>query len=321
MYRNFFSYMRSRTLQNFDEIKKTPPPISMRDGIISNRANASNNIHYNMHNPTSHPPLRTYNDIADTQVGFIPAVNSKTVESLQTLDEYLSDIQNGKYKSAVEHYRTFINDTMPIELKSDAARNYKASVPCCVPHSNCTTAPISNALPQNGLMQVDIDRPSLGNLYVSEAQIKAALDACPYIFAYHKSIGGEGYVGYAHTADAIDKAFWGVAEDLQKRSLYVDLSKGSGTGEKRFMSYDPALVVIVGLQFYHRGGNFAGVDIDYYADYHPETQRLTLHVRQKLHWQQYKRYKFEFELQDDPAPKRIYYGGEGIPSRFVFVGS
>lgn len=75
------------------------------------------------------------------------------------------------------------------------------------------------------------------------------------------------------------------------------------------------------LQTGHLGGNFAGIDIDYYADYHPETQRLTLHVRQKLHWQQYKRYKFEFELQDDPAPKRIYYGEEGIPSKFAFVGS
>jgi len=92
-------------------------------------------------------------------------------------------------------------------------------------------------------MQIDVDCPSLGNLYVSDEQIRAAFDACPYIFAYHQSIGGDGYVGYAYTADAISEAFWAVAEDLQRRGLYVDLSKGSGTGEKRFMSYDPDLVI------------------------------------------------------------------------------
>jgi len=50
------------------------------------------------------------------------------------------------------------------------------------------------------------------------------------------------------------------------------------------------------------GGNFAGTYWDFYADYNPDTQRLTLNVRQKLYREPFKRYQFEFELQDNPAP-------------------
>jgi hypothetical protein len=185
---------------------------------------------------------KDYSDIADINVGYISAVSKKTIERVQSLDDYLQQIKNGTYKTVVENYRTYISDKMPVELKSDDVRNVKSSTPCCIPHSNCTTSVISNKLPQNGFMQVDVDRPELGNLYVSDEQIKSALDACPYIFAYHKSISGAGYVGYAFTEDAIDNSFWVVAEDLQKRGLHIDLSKGAGTGEKRFMSYDPDLV-------------------------------------------------------------------------------
>ena len=34
-----------------------------------------------------------------------------------------------------------------------------------------------------------------------------------------------------------------MADDLQRRGLHVDLSKGAGTSEKRFVSYDPDLVI------------------------------------------------------------------------------
>jgi len=164
--------------------------------------------------------LLNYLDIADINVGFIATVKSKTIEKILPLNEYLLDIKSGIYKEVVAHYRTSISDKMPVELKSDDVRNRKSSTPCCIPHSNCATLAISNKLPQNGFMQIDVDCPSLGNLYVSDEQIKAAFDACPYILAYHQSIGGDGYVGYAYTTDAIDKSFWGVAEDLQKRDLY-----------------------------------------------------------------------------------------------------
>ena len=76
------------------------------------------------------------------------------------------------------------------------------------------------------------------------------------------------------------------------------------------------------LQLGRLGGNFYGTDIDYYADYDPDTQRLTLHVRQKLYREPYKRYQFEFELQDNPAPMLISsnnYGESAIPSMFVPV--
>jgi hypothetical protein len=186
---------------------------------------------------------KDYSDIADINIGYISTVKSTAIEKVQPLNDYLLDIKNGTYKMAVENYRTYISDKTPVALKSDDARIIKSSTPCCIPHSNCTTQPILNKLPQNGLMQVDVDRPNIGNLYVSEEQIKAALNACPYIFAYHKSIGNEGFVGYAYTTDSINASFWVVADDLQKRGLHVDLSKGSGTGEKRFMSYDPDLVI------------------------------------------------------------------------------
>ena len=194
-------------------------------------------------NITSSSQLLDYSDIADISVGYISTVKSTAIEKVLSLDDYLYQIQSGTYKEAVAHYRAYISNKMPVTLKSDDARNKKASVPCCIPHSNCTTQTISNKLPQSGLMQVDVDCPSLGNLYVSDEQIKAVFDACPYIFAYHKSIGGNGYVGYAYTTDTISKSFWVVAEDLQRRGVYVDLSKGSGTGKKRFMSYDPDLVI------------------------------------------------------------------------------
>jgi hypothetical protein len=186
---------------------------------------------------------KDYSDIADINVGYISAVSKKTIERVQSLDGYLQQMKNGTYKETVENYRAYISNKMPVALKSDDARNQKAATPCCVPHSNSTTLSVSNKLSQNGLMQVDVDRPNLGNLYVSEEQITAALNACPYIFAYHKSIGNEGYVGYAYTTDPISESFWVVADDLQSRDLHVDLSKGSGTGEKRFMSYDPDLVI------------------------------------------------------------------------------
>ena len=73
------------------------------------------------------------------------------------------------------------------------------------------------------------------------------------------------------------------------------------------------------LNLSHLGGNFANCDVDYYAEYDSDTQRLTLHVRQKLYRESYKRYQFEFELQDNPAPSRIYYGEQEIPSMFVPV--
>jgi len=73
------------------------------------------------------------------------------------------------------------------------------------------------------------------------------------------------------------------------------------------------------LALSHDGGNFADIEIDYYADYDPETMRLTLHVRQKLRWEGYKRYQFEFELQENPTPERISYGDREIPSVFVPV--
>ena len=73
------------------------------------------------------------------------------------------------------------------------------------------------------------------------------------------------------------------------------------------------------LELSHDGGNFANTEIDYYADYNPETMRLTLHIRQKLHWEGYKRYQFEFDLQENPTPERISYGDRELPSIFVPV--
>jgi len=229
--------MPIRTLQNFDKINAAPR--NRESGTILSITKTN----YTMNDYFSQPHLLDYADVADIQVGFIPILRSKTIEKCQSMSEYLLDIKNGRYKEAVEGYRAFISNKMPIETKSEAARNHKISVPCCIPHSNCTTQTISNTLPQNGFIQVDIDVPSLSNLYVEEEQIKMALDACPYIFAYHKSIGGTGYVGYSYTEDDISKAFWVVAEYMQSRGLYVDLSKGTGTGEKRFMSYDADLVM------------------------------------------------------------------------------
>jgi len=223
--------------------RNAAPLEKQRDGFnINYRANAPNNPYYTMKDHISQT-LLDYSSIMGIEVGFIPTVQSTMIESVQSVDKYLSDIKDGKYKMSVESYRTFIHGKMPVELKSDPVRERKTAMPCCVPHSACTTDPISNKLPQNGFMQVDIDLPCLGNLYVNEELIKAALTECPYIFAYHKSIGGVGYVGYAYTEDNISQAFWVVADDLQSRGLYVDLSKGSGTGEKRFMSYDADLVI------------------------------------------------------------------------------
>jgi len=58
------------------------------------------------------------------------------------------------------------------------------------------------------------------------------------------------------------------------------------------------------------GGNFAGCDVGYYVDFDTVTQRLTLHVRQQLYRGKYKRYQFDFELQDNPVPSP-YSRGEG----------
>jgi len=66
------------------------------------------------------------------------------------------------------------------------------------------------------------------------------------------------------------------------------------------------------------GGNFAGTDFASNADYDPDTQRLTFNVRQKLYREPFKRYQFEFELQDNPAPSRQHHEWE-IPSMFVPV--
>jgi hypothetical protein len=202
-----------------------------------------NTIDYNTNVSTPQVPTLAYADISDIKVGYIQSVTSKAIEQALTMDEYLMSIKNGTYKGSVEAYRNFIENILPIDLKSADARGLKLSVPCCIPHSGSPNTPISNQLPQNGFMQIDIDCPSLANLYVSDEQIIQALDMSPYIFAYHKSVGGKGYVGYAFTEDSISKSFWVVANDLQSRGLYVDLSKGVGTGEKRFMSYDADLVI------------------------------------------------------------------------------
>ena len=71
------------------------------------------------------------------------------------------------------------------------------------------------------------------------------------------------------------------------------------------------------LSLGYQGGNFAGCDIDKYIDFNPATKILTLRVREKLYRGKYKRYQFEFELQDDKTPTQ-YSRGEGeIQSIFV----
>ena len=67
----------------------------------------------------------------------------------------------------------------------------------------------------------------------------------------------------------------------------------------------------------HDGGNFYGCDIEYYVDFNVETQRLTLYIRQKLYRGKHKRYRFEFELQDNPVPSRYSLGEGEIRSVFV----
>jgi len=232
-----------RRLDHHTTKKNAAPAMKQESGTMNTASNSGTADQSNVDAVDCIRNPLNIKDIADIGVGYISSIKSTTIESVQSLDDYLTDIKSGKYKTAVEGYRALIKDKMPVELKSNAVRHYKASVPCCVPHSNCTTAHIDNNLPQNGIMQVDVDRPSLGNLYVTDEQITAAFDACPYIFAYHRSIGGDGYVGYAYTDDPIDKAFWIVATDIQSRGLYVDLSKGGGTGDRRFMSYDTDLVI------------------------------------------------------------------------------
>lgn len=186
--------------------------------------------------------MRDFASIAGLRVGYLPSVNTNNVSEVQTLEQYLEDIRSGRYAEQVQHYRDAIEALSPAETKAGDIKAIKSSIPCCIPHSS-DTGRVCNALPQNGLMQVDIDRPSLGNLYVTDQQIVEAMEACPHIFAYHRSVGGTGYVGYAYTDDPIDKAFWMVAKNIQERGLCVDLSKGYGTGDKRFMSYDPDLVI------------------------------------------------------------------------------
>jgi hypothetical protein len=216
-------------------------PEEGKSGTVHYKGTHPYSVNDNMNN--SFYQFLEYKNISTINVGFITTVTAKTIESIQSIDAYLSDIKNGRYKAPVEYYRSLIADQMPIESKSEMARTQKASVPCCIPHSNCIAAPISNTLPQNGIMQIDIDQPSIGNLSVTDEQIITALNTCPYLFAYHKSIGGTGYVGYAYTEDAISESYWVIANDIQSRGIDVDLSKGSGTGEKRFVSYDPNLVI------------------------------------------------------------------------------
>lgn len=80
-------------------------------------------------------------------------------------------------------------------------------------------------------------------------------------------------------------------------------------------------------QFYyfrlsHAGGNFAGCEVDYYVDFNPDTQILTLHVREKLYREKYKRYQFDFELQNAKTPRTSYsqpHGASETQSVFVPV--
>jgi hypothetical protein len=73
------------------------------------------------------------------------------------------------------------------------------------------------------------------------------------------------------------------------------------------------------LKLYHAGGNLAGGDIDYYADFDTEKHRLTLYVRQKLHRGKYTRYQFGFKLQESPLSPPDIISTAGVEIRYVFV--
>ena len=69
----------------------------------------------------------------------------------------------------------------------------------------------------------------------------------------------------------------------------------------------------------YEGGNFVGCEKDFYVDFDTVTQRLTLHVREKLYRDKYKRYQFDFVIEDDKMPSLKSRGEGEIRSIFVPV--
>jgi len=147
-------------------------------------------------------------------------VPGKKASLQMTIDAFLDGIQNGRWESEVLNYR--------------AGRLQKIALPAATPSGTFSSRGASNLIQHSGFIVLDFDAKD-------NAVFPADAIACdPYVYAFHKSVSGEGYAVYIkiegdkhrESFEALEKYF---ADNYQ---VLLDQS-GKDVSRMRYVSHDP----------------------------------------------------------------------------------
>lgn len=137
-----------------------------------------------------------------------------------TVDAFLDGVQNGRWESEVLNFR--------------AGRLPKAGLPAATPSGTFSARGASNLIQHSGFIVLDFDAKDNDNFPAD------AIACDQYVYAFHKSVSGNGYAVYVkiegqkhrESFDALEKYF---ADAYQ---VILDTS-GKDVSRMRFVSHDP----------------------------------------------------------------------------------
>ncbi len=139
-----------------------------------------------------------------------------------SISAYLDDVKNGRWEKEVYEYR--------------AGKREKTSLPGVTPSGVFTYRSSGNLVSHSGILVLDFDKQD-NDYFPADA-----VAADPYVYAFHRSAGGEGYAVYIKI-DAAKHAEMYLALEKYFADTYQVIADPSGKdiGRFRFVSFDDEL--------------------------------------------------------------------------------
>jgi hypothetical protein len=155
--------------------------------------------------------------------------STKDTESNQTIqfNDYLSGVRSGLWQDIVLQYRN---------MKGIEKAEFKKTIPGVSPSGKFSKRKADAIEAHSGILCMDIDEKDNPDMQIER------LEDDPYVYAYHRSVGGYGYAVYfmIEPSKHLD-AYYGIEKHLADNYHLICDHACKDTSRLRFVSFDPDL--------------------------------------------------------------------------------
>lgn len=161
-------------------------------------------------------------------ISFFNSTRETKAAKTMTLDFFLQAVENGTWQDVVLTYRN-----LP---QGDDRASYKRKLPAISPSGKFTERKADALEAHSGVLCMDIDDKDNPEMQIEQLQ------SDPYVYAYHRSVGGYGYAVYFLIEPTKHlEAYHAIEKHLADNYFLTCDPACKDTSRLRFVSFDPHL--------------------------------------------------------------------------------